>query len=231
MVKVKTPEKLFHISSSVGYRPSRIFCVGANYRKHVEEMGLPGRESPFYFMKPREALIQGDGLSTLAVDYPPQTKELDYEVELVVLIGQAGSMVPEENALDWVGGLGVGIDFTRRDLQRKLREKNQPWELSKAFEQSAPVSSFVDLHNINFEGSSLALDINLSVNGKIKQRANTRDMIFSVSEIIADLSLYFTLLPGDLLFTGTPEGVGPVVPGDILEANIPGLPSLRVSIE
>ena len=101
MDKVKTPPKFFHKSSSAEYRPSRVFCVGANYKKHVEEMGLPGRESPFYFMKPREALVQGNGASVVGIDYPPQTKELDYEVELVVLIGKNGSMVPKEKALEF----------------------------------------------------------------------------------------------------------------------------------
>ena len=231
MDKVKTPLKFFHKSSSVEYKPSRVFCVGANYKKHVEEMGLPGRESPFYFMKPREALVQGNGSSVVGIDYPPQTKELDYEVELVVLIGKNGSMVPKEKALEFVSGLGVGIDFTRRDIQRKLRDKNQPWELSKAFEQSAPVGPFISPEKISSSIFPLELNISLSVNGKIKQQANTRDMIFSVSEIISDLSTFFTLLPGDLVFTGTPQGVGPVFPGDVLEAKIDELPCLSVAIQ
>ena len=231
MEKIKTPIKFSHESSKVEYRPSRVFCVGANYKKHVEEMGLPGRESPFYFMKPREALIQGNGSSVVDVDYPSQTKELDYEVELVVLVGKYGAMVPQEKALEFVSGLGVGIDFTRRDIQRKLRDKNQPWELSKAFEQSAPLGPFISPEKISSSILSLELDISLSVNGKIKQQANTRDMIFSVSEIISDLSAFFTLLPGDLIFTGTPEGVGPVFPGDVLEAKIAELPCLSVAIQ
>ncbi len=231
MEKIKTPIKFSHESSNVEYRPSRVFCVGANYKKHVEEMGLPGRESPFYFMKPREALIQGNGSSVVDVDYPSQTKELDYEVELVVLVGKYGAMVPQEKALEFVSGLGVGIDFTRRDIQRKLRDKNQPWELSKAFEQSAPLGPFISPEKISSSILSLELDISLSVNGKIKQQANTRDMIFSVSEIISDLSTFFTLLPGDLIFTGTPEGVGPVFPGDVLEAKIAELPCLSVAIQ
>ena len=231
MEKIKTPIKFSHESSNVEYRPSRVFCVGANYKKHVEEMGLPGRESPFYFMKPREALIQGNGSSVVDVDYPSQTKELDYEVELVVLVGKYGAMIPQEKALEFVSGLGVGIDFTRRDIQRKLRDKNQPWELSKAFEQSAPLGPFISPEKISSSILSLELDISLSVNGKIKQQANTRDMIFSVSEIISDLSAFFTLLPGDLIFTGTPEGVGPVFPGDALEAKIAELPCLSVAIQ
>ena len=231
MDKIKIPVKFSHESSNEEYRPSRVFCVGANYKKHVEEMGLPGRESPFYFMKPREALIQGNGSSVVDVDYPSQTKELDYEVELVVLVGKYGAMVPKEKALEFVSGLGVGIDFTRRDIQRKLRDKNQPWELSKAFEQSAPVGPFISPENLSSSITSLELDISLSVNGKTKQQANTREMIFSVSEIISDLSAFFTLLPGDLIFTGTPEGVGPVFPGDVLEAKISELPCLSVAIQ
>ena len=231
MVTVKTPEKLFHTSSRTEYRPSRVFCVGANYKKHVEEMGLPGRESPFYFMKPREAIVQGDGSSILTVDYPSQTKELDHEVELVVLVGRHGSKVSKENAFKLVEGLAVGIDLTRRDIQRKLRDKNQPWELSKAFEQSAPIGPFIDPKNIISFGKPLDLSISLTVNGVIKQMANTRDMICSISEIIADLSLFFTLFPGDIVFTGTPNGVSSIVPGDVLEANIDGLPTLKVVIQ
>ncbi len=190
-------------------------------------MGLPGRESPFYFMKPSDAVISISPNKVFHLPFPPATIDFHHEVELVIIIGKEGHNISVENAKNFIFGLAVGLDMTRRDLQNKLREKKQPWELSKSFDFSAPIGlvhtfeNNVDLQNLN---------ISLELNGIVKQKSNTSNMIFSVQEIISDLSKYFTLRSGDLLFTGTPEGVGPVNRGDIISANVAGLSSLKVKL-
>ena len=227
MPKPKNPEFIKVKNSSEEYRPSRIFCVGANYRKHVAEMGLPGREKPFFFMKPRESLVQGKENEELAIEYPDNCKNLEHELELVLLIGNSGSNIADEQAMRYVYGVGVGLDMTRRDLQKISREKKQPWEISKAFEQSAPIGNFKKISEL---GKDSCFDMSLTVNGVIRQRGNTGEMIFSMQEIISNLSKYFYLVPGDLIFTGTPQGVAAVSKGDKLVAVIDQLPSLCVNV-
>lgn len=210
------------------FTPRRVYCVGANYRKHIEEMGLPGREKPFYFMKPSDALVIANPNETTKINFPPVTKSLHHEVELVTFIGKKGHNLNLKQSKDCIFGCAVGLDMTRRDIQNTLREKRQPWELAKAFDQSAPIGLIHDFESIK---DITNLDISLSVNGKIRQKSNTSNMIYSTYEIISDLSKYFTLYPGDIIFTGTPEGVGSVVKGDIINAEIESISPIKLKIE
>lgn len=194
---------------------NRIFCVGRNYSDHAREMGVdPTREAPFFFMKPLDALVR----SGARIPYPLGTSKYEYEMELVVVLGAAiSSPVTLEEASRAIFGYAAGLDMTRRDLQLAAREKGRPWELGKAFESSAvlgPIRAAEDL------GSDPAGQIVLRVNGDIKQNAKVADMIWSVPEIVANLSQYYHLRPGDVIFTGTPAGVGPVVVGDKLQGEI-----------
>ena len=225
------PKQNFHSISIFGkpesFIPRRIYCVGANYKKHVLEMGLPGRENPFYFMKPSDAIVPVNSDTFANLPYPLKTNDYHHEVELVVVIGKEGRNISVSSAHEYIFGVAVGLDMTRRDLQKKLRNKRQPWELAKAFDFSAPLGQ---VHIIEDIPNIQDLDIFLEVNGEVKQDSNTSNMIFSVNEIISDLSQFFSLVPGDLLFTGTPEGVGPVKKGDEIIAKVENLSSLRVKI-
>jgi fumarylpyruvate hydrolase len=201
----------------------RIYCVGRNYAEHAREMGgNPEREPPFFFMKPADAILTGGRM-----DYPPKTADLQHEVELVVALSRGGRDIPAAAALDCVFGYAVGLDMTRRDLQGELKAKGRSWEMGKAFDQSAPVSSVAPAERI---GHPRRGAITLTVNSQSRQHGDLSDMIWPVAEIIANLSGYVTLLPGDLIFTGTPAGVGSVVRGDRLEGRIEGVGSLSVSI-
>lgn len=202
----------------------RIYCVGWNYAEHVREMGFtPEREPPIFFMKPLDAIVPSGG----NVPYPPQTENLHYEIELVVAIGAGGASIDRTTALDHVWGYGVGIDMTRRDLQAHSKQRGQPWETSKAFDHGAPLSA---LHSAETVGHPTEGRIWLSVNGEVRQDGDLRQLIWSVPEIIQHLSSYFRLEPGDLIFTGTPAGVGAVVAGDNLEGGIDGLGTLQIEI-
>jgi len=205
----------------------RVHCVGRNYAEHAREMGASGREPPFFFGKPADAVmpVADGGLGHIA--YPPRTANLHHEVELVVAIGRAGASIAPADALGHVFGYAVGIDLTRRDLQAELKKKGQPWEMAKAFDQSAPLGP---LHPAAECGHLPAAAISLTVNGAERQRGNLADMIWSVAEIVAELSTYVELWPGDLIFTGTPAGVGPLVRGDQVEASVDGLSKLRLLI-
>jgi fumarylpyruvate hydrolase len=202
----------------------RVYCVGRNYAKHAREMGMdPDREPPFFFSKPADALVPNG----TPVPYPPRTANLHHEIELVVAIGTGGRDIPLDRALAHVYGYAVGNDLTRRDLQFAAREQGRPWDVAKGFDCSAPVSairSAADMGHLD-RGT-----IWLEVNGETRQRANLSEMIWSVPEIVAELSTYFELRPGDLIFTGTPEGVGPVRRGDSLVGGIDGLETLRTTI-
>lgn len=202
----------------------RIYCVGRNYAKHAREMGMdPDREPPFFFAKPADAVV-ANGTS---VPYPPRTANLHHEIELVVAIGTGGRDIPLDRALDHVYGYGVGLDLTRRDLQFAARDQGRPWDVSKGFDHSAPLSAIRPAAAMGHpeEGA-----IWLEVNGEPRQRANLSEMIWSVPEIVAELSTYFELRPGDLIFTGTPEGVGAVQRGDSLVGGVDGLETLRITI-
>jgi len=202
----------------------RIYCVGRNYAEHVREMGAdPRRDAPIFFSKPADAVVANGA----AVPYPPQTQNLHHEIELVVAIGRGGGDIPVATALEHVFGYAVGNDLTRRDLQHVARNAGAPWDTAKGFDHSAPVSAIRRATDIGHPRNGA---IWLEVNGEPRQRADLADMIWSVPEIVAELSRYFELRPGDLVFTGTPAGVGPVVRGDSIVGGIDGLETLRTTI-
>ena len=206
----------------------RIYCVGRNYAAHAREMGSdPGREPPFFFCKPADAVVPVAPGVTVDVAYPPQTANYHHEVELVVAIGKRGRNISREAAGEHVWGYAVGFDMTRRDLQFALRDKGRPWELRKAFDQSAPIAPIVPVSRCGHPGAGRVW---LTVNGKTKQEGDLADLIWSVPETIAHLSQYFELCPGDLIFTGTPEGVGPVVRGDLVSGGVAGVGELSIRI-
>lgn len=206
----------------------RVYCVGRNYAAHAREMGFdPDREPPFFFCKPTDTVIGVADGQTLELPYPSETSNYHYEIELVAAIGKGGSNIPLEEANDHVFGYAVGLDMTRRDLQMKMREMGRPWEIGKAFDQSAPIAP---LHPASKVGHPTQAGIWLQVNGADKQRSDINKLIWSVPETIAYLSRFFELKPGDLIMTGTPEGVGPVVAGDRMVGGVDGLGELNVRI-
>jgi fumarylpyruvate hydrolase len=206
----------------------RIYCIGRNYRAHAIEMGSnPDREPPFFFQKPTDA-IQYVKVGTVADHpYPTLTKNYHYEAELVAALGRGGRNIPVAQALDYVYGYSLGLDMTRRDLQRAMGDEKKPWEIGKSFDKSAPIGA---IHKLAQTGHFKQGDIWLKVNGQTKQKANLSQMIWSVAEQISKLSEAFELFPGDIIYSGTPENVGPVVRGDVIEMHIDGLPNLSVKI-
>lgn len=202
----------------------RIHCVGRNYADHAREMGGdPSREPPFFFGKPSDTVVPGGG----RIAYPPLTANLHHEVELVVALGGGGRDIPAERALDCIFGYAVGIDLTRRDLQARFKDKGQPWEMAKGFDQSAPVSALAPAARIGHPGSGA---IWLAVNGVERQRGDLSQLTWSVAEVIAHLSTFVALAPGDLIFTGTPAGVGAIVPGDLVRCGIDGVGELEIRL-
>lgn len=202
----------------------RIFCVGRNYAEHTREMGGdPTRELPFFFMKPADALVQNGA----KVPYPSQTKDLHFEIELVVALKSGGVDIPAERALDHVFGYAVGIDLTRRDIQGAAKKAGRPWDMGKGFDNSAPCTSVVPAAKIGHPAKGA---IWLKVNGAIKQKADLADMIWKVPEMIAYLSGLVELKAGDLLYSGTPAGVGAVVKGDRLEGHVDQVGDLAITI-
>jgi fumarylpyruvate hydrolase len=206
----------------------RIYCVGRNYAAHAREMGSdPTREPPFFFQKPRDAVqLVPEGV-TIDHPYPPMTSNYHYEVELVAALGKGGRNVARESALDLVYGYAVGLDMTRRDLQRMMGDQQKPWELGKAFDHSAVITH---LHPAAATGHFTKGAIWLKLNGETKQSSDLSHMIWNVAEQIANLSQYYELFPGDIIYSGTPENVGPVVKGDVIEAHIDGLYTLNARI-
>ncbi len=204
-------------------RPSKLLCIGKNYARHAAEMKSAVPEEPVVFLKPATALIGHGGVVVL----PAMSREVHHEVELVVVVGRGGSNISEKDALDHVGAYAVGLDMTARDLQWKAKQKGHPWSVAKGFDTFAPLGELAPAEAVP---DPQALDLRLTVNGEVRQAAPTSDMVFPVATLIAYCSRIFTLEPGDLLYTGTPEGVGPVEDGDVLEATATGLPSLRVTV-
>ncbi|MFC3338887.1 fumarylacetoacetate hydrolase family protein [Paracandidimonas soli] len=216
------------VAGSSGRFPvRRIYCVGRNYAEHAREMGDSGREAPFFFSKPADALLTIKDGETGNMAYPSQTSDLHHEVELVAALGSGGVNLTPAQAQQAIWGYAVGLDMTRRDLQGAAKAKGRPWEPGKAFEQSAPIGP---LHPAAATGDLQKGAITLSVNGQERQKGDLSDMIWSVAESIAHLSTLFELKAGDLIFTGTPAGVGAVVAGDELVASIEGLGELKVRI-
>ena len=209
------------------YPVNRVFCVGRNYAAHAREMGKdPDRDPPFFFMKPANAVVQA-GTEEIAVAYPPMTKNFHHEIELVVMIGTGGKDIPVGRALEHVYGYAVGLDMTRRDLQLEARDKGRPWEFGKSFSTSAPIGP---VHRAQDIGHQREATISITVNGTTKQTSDIAKLIWSVPECIAYLSQYETLEPGDVIMTGTPEGVNAVVRGDVMVGEITGLGSIVVRV-
>ncbi|OZI23583.1 5-carboxymethyl-2-hydroxymuconate isomerase [Bordetella genomosp. 9] len=205
----------------------RVYCVGRNYAEHAKEMGFTGREDPFFFCKPADAIIAVRDGETGKMPYPSKTSNLHYEMELVVAIGKAGKDIPVEKANEHIWGYALGLDMTRRDLQGEAKKLGRPWEVGKAFDQSAPLGP---IHPVAKTGIMEKADIWLDVNGTRKQGSNISELIWNIPESIAYLSGLFELQPGDLIFTGTPEGVGAVVKNDLMVGGVAGLGELRVQV-
>lgn len=220
------PQALVRIANcEQGFPVHRIYCVGRNYADHAREMGSnPEREAPFFFSKPADAVIGNNS----CIAYPSHTQNLHYEVELVVAIGKSGSDVSLETANDLIFGYAVGVDLTRRDLQNIAKQQARPWDMAKGFDHSAPIGDIALVQDIGLIDKG---EIVLSVNDDIKQQGDIADLIWSVQEIIAELSTYCCLQAGDLIFTGTPAGVGALQAGDKVVASIAGLPQLEITIE
>ena len=205
----------------------RIYCVGRNYAEHAQEMGFTGREPPFFFLKPADAVLPVADGAIGEMAYPSLTGNLHHEIELVVAIGVGGRDIPAAGALRHIWGYAVGLDMTRRDLQNEMKKQGRPWCIGKAFEASAPIGP---LHAIAQTGELTQGAITLSVNGTQRQQGDLRELIWNVAETIETLSKAWTLQPGDLIFTGTPAGVAAVVAGDLIEGDIEGLGTLRVRV-
>jgi acylpyruvate hydrolase len=201
----------------------KILCIGRNYTEHIRELGNAVPEAPVIFIKPASSVI-GDGE---AIVIPPYSHECHHEVELALLIGRKGKGIPVDRAMEHIAGYGVGIDVTLRDVQDEQKKRGLPWEIAKGFDTACPLSAFVDASSVSDPQN---LRILLTVNGKVRQDGNTSMMIHRIPAIISHMSGRFTLEPGDVILTGTPAGVGRIVSGDALTAEIPGVAALRVSV-
>jgi fumarylpyruvate hydrolase len=205
----------------------RIYCVGRNYAEHAREMGHSDREPPFFFMKPADAVLPVADGEVGQMRYPPLTQNLHHEIELVVALGAGGRDVPVERAAELIWGYAIGLDMTRRDLQNDMKKQGRAWSIAKGFDQSAPIGP---IHPKSKTGELTRGAITLDVNGQRRQAGDLSDLIWSINETIATLSRAWTLQPGDLIFSGTPAGVGAVVAGDTLVGAFEGLGELRLNI-
>lgn len=207
-----------------GLNIRNIFCIGRNYSKHAQELGNDTPDEPIVFLKPLSSVIFDGGTILL----PPQSNDVHHEAELVIALKKGGSQIPEENALNYVAGYGIGIDVTARDLQQTAKKNGLPWSVAKGFDTFAPLSSFIDANQVT-DPQDLA--ITLQVNDEIRQDGNTQNMIFPVSQLVAYLSTIFTLAPGDLIFSGTPAGVSALKTGDHIRAMLGNnLTSLNMTV-
>ena len=214
-------------ASGASFPVHRIYCVGRNYVEHAKEMGFTGREPPFFFLKPADAIVPIAEGSVGRMRYPSLTKDLHHEVELVVAIGKGGRAIKAADAMKHVWGYGIGLDMTRRDLQGEAKKLGRPWDIGKGFDQSAPIGPLRAATDCKIGPDT---GIVLEVNGTVRQKSTIGKLIWSIPEIIEHLSAAWDLAPGDLIFTGTPEGVAAVVTGDTLKATVDGLGSLQVQI-
>jgi fumarylpyruvate hydrolase len=205
----------------------RIYCVGRNYAEHAQEMGHSGREAPFFFMKPADAVLVARPGTCTPMPYPSLTKNLHHEIELVVAIGQGGSQISVGDALQHVFGYAVGLDMTRRDLQNDMKAQGRPWCIGKGFDHSAPIGPITPTAHA---GDIAQADISLTVNGQVRQNSTVNQLIWNIAETISEISKAWTLHAGDLIFTGTPAGVGAVKPGDTLLGRITGLADIDVQV-
>jgi len=222
-----TPPSVALVDDTARFPVRRIFCVGRNYAAHAREMGQdPDREPPFFFAKPADAVVDAGVEHHARIPYPPLTSNLHHEVELVVALARGGADIPAARALEHVFGYAVGIDLTRRDLQLAARDKGRPWDWGKGFDHSAPLAP---LHRASAVGHPSEGRIWLEVDGELRQDGDLRELIWSVADVIAIASQSVTLAPGDLVFTGTPAGVGPLLPGQTLRGGIAGLGDVVVT--
>jgi fumarylpyruvate hydrolase len=207
---------------------ARIYCVGRNYEEHAKEMGFTGREPPFFFIKPANTVVVVNEGETGTMPYPSLTKNLHHEIELVVAIGTGGKDIKAADAHKHIYGYAVGLDMTRRDLQGEMKKQGRPWCIGKAFDYSSPIGPITPLAQA---GDAENAEIYVQVNGKDRQRSTVSKLIWNVGEVIEHLSAAWELQPGDLIYTGTPEGVAAVVSGDTLVGGVAGLPTLTLKIE
>jgi fumarylpyruvate hydrolase len=205
----------------------RVYCVGRNYAEHAQEMGFTGREPPFFFLKPADAVVPVPFGETGQIDYPSATADFHHEIELVVAIGVGGRDIAAADAPRHLWGYSVGLDMTRRDRQSEMKKQGRPWCIGKAFDQSAPIAPILP---ITRTGELTQGAITLHVNGQLRQKGDLAELIWNVNEIVEQLSRAWTLQPGDLIYTGTPAGVAAVVRGDLMEGRIEGLGALRVAV-
>jgi len=206
----------------------RIYCVGRNYEEHAKEMGFTGREAPFFFLKPTDALVFVADGETGQMPYPSLTQNLHHEIELVVAIGKGGRDIPASEAMSHVYGYAVGLDMTRRDLQGEMKKQGRPWCIGKGFDHSAPMGPITKAADA---GSVEHAEISLDVNGQTRQKSSTEQLMWKIPEIIEHLSAAWELQPGDLIFTGTPEGVAAVKSGDLMVGAVAGLGNLKIQIQ
>ena len=205
----------------------RIYCVGRNYEEHAKEMGFTGREPPFFFMKPADALVVVEADSTGTMPYPSLTKNFHHEIELVVAIGTGGKNIKAADAYKHIYGYAVGLDMTRRDLQGEMKKQGRPWCIGKAFDHSAPIGPITPAAQA---GDAHIAEISLQVNGQDRQRSHVSRLIWNIAETIEQLSAAWELQPGDLIYSGTPEGVAAVVAGDTLVGKVAGLSTLTIKV-
>ncbi|MFZ4285265.1 fumarylacetoacetate hydrolase family protein [Variovorax sp. HJSM1_2] len=215
------------VGQSAQFPVRHIYCVGRNYEDHAKEMGFTGREPPFFFMKPADAIVVVPAGETGSVHYPSLTKNLHHEIELVVAIGKGGKNIAAADAAQHIFGYAVGLDMTRRDLQNDMKKQGRPWCIGKAFDESAPIGPITPAAQAM--GVEQA-EIYLQVNGQDRQRSHVSKLIWNIGETIAHLSAAWELQPGDLIYSGTPEGVGAVVAGDVLLGGVAGLGELSIKI-
>jgi fumarylpyruvate hydrolase len=205
----------------------RIYCVGRNYVEHAKEMGFTGREAPFFFLKPNNAVVVAHAGQTASIAYPSMTNDFHHEIELVVAIGRAGKNIKADSAINHIFGYAVGLDMTRRDLQGDMKKAGRPWCIGKAFDQSAPIGPITPLaYALDVQNAEIAVQ----VNGTDRQRSNVNKLIWNVAETIEHLSAAWELQPGDLIYTGTPEGVAAVKTGDVMVGTITGLTPITVKV-
>jgi fumarylpyruvate hydrolase len=215
------------VGSSARFPVNRVFCVGRNYEEHAKEMGFTGREPPFFFLKPAGAVVLADTGKTATIPYPSLTKNFHHEIELVVCIGTGGKDIKAADAHKHIYGYAIGLDMTRRDLQGEQKKLGRPWCIGKAFDHSAPIGPVFPVAQA---GDVEHADIWLSVNGKERQRSNVAKLIWNIGESIEHLSSAWQLQPGDLIYSGTPEGVAAVVSGDLMVGGVTGLGEIRVQV-
>ncbi len=213
--------------SALRFPVHRIYCVGRNYEDHAKEMGFSGREAPFFFMKPADAVLVVNAGEVARMPYPSLTRNLHHEIELVVAIGAGGREIRVDDAHKHIFGYAVGLDMTRRDLQNEMKKQGRPWSIAKGFDHSAPIGPITPAAAA---GAIAQAEIYLQVNGQERQRSRVAKLIWNIAETIEHLSAAWELQPGDLIYTGTPEGVAAVVPGDTLVGGISGLVPITVTI-